>query len=100
MQDVLEILLPWALSLSALFALVLWDESHLPEDALARAWPPSTRAVAIFYFGVFALPVHFWRTRRSWLGLGQGILWGALVTALEEGVGWCIERAFRLWASS
>lgn len=90
MRDVAEILVPWALSTLALFSLLDWDESRLTPDALDRAWPPSTRTLALVYFGALALPIHFWRTRRTkqgfLIGVGALVVGFALYWAAGEGV--------------
>ena len=86
MGDILELLVPWAVTTYGMFALLAWDESRLPPDELARAWPVASRRIAVVYFGVLSLPVHFWRTRRSALGLAQGLAWGVGVALLNEGV--------------
>jgi hypothetical protein len=90
MRDVAEIVIPWAILTALLFALLDWDESRLDDEALARAWPPASRTLALVYFGLLSLPLHFARTRRSPLGLLQGFGWalGAFLAdwALSEGV--------------
>ncbi len=55
------------------FAVVLWDERRLPKEQLERAWPPVSRTLAVVAFGPLALPVHFWRTRRTVSGLFFGV---------------------------
>jgi peptidoglycan/LPS O-acetylase OafA/YrhL len=83
MRDVAEILVPWAMVTLTLFALLDWDESLLTTEQIERAWPPSTRTLAIVYFGILAVPVHFWRTRRTAQGALVGILAGVLVLGLD-----------------
>jgi hypothetical protein len=73
--DVAEIVVPWVFLTLALFALVDWDESRLDPIELERAWPPATRSLALAYVGLVSLPVHFWRTRRSFTGTLQGLAW-------------------------
>ena len=71
--------------------IVRWDERRLDAVRLSRAWPPSTRLSAAVAFGPLCLPVHFWRTRRSWwgvvLGLGLAIALTALSVALSAFLG-------------
>ncbi len=86
MIDIALLLVPWAVTTWCMFTLILWDERHLPPDQLARAWPPATRAIAIVYFGVLALPVHFFRTRRTPLGLVQGLAWALGMALVSEGL--------------
>jgi hypothetical protein len=91
MEDVIELLVPWAVTTCAIFALVRWDERRLSPQRLALAWPTTSKASAIVTFGFLAVPVHFWRTRRSWAGLGVGMLWGLAVAGLQIGVASAIE---------
>jgi hypothetical protein len=90
MRDVAEILVPWAVVTLALFAFLDWDESRLTPDQRGRAWPPATRTLAVVYFGVLAVPVHFWRTRRTEAGVSEGIDRGlvafGLYSAAAEGM--------------
>jgi hypothetical protein len=72
MRDVAEIVVPWVFMTLALFAIVDWDESRLSPRELGRAWPPATRTLALAYFGLVSLPIHFGRTRRSALGILLG----------------------------
>jgi hypothetical protein len=85
-KDVAAIIVPWAIITLALFALVDWDESRLDERSLERAWPPASRTLALVYFGMLALPIHFWRTRRSWSGFALGLGWAAGVLGLDWAV--------------
>ncbi|HWL84289.1 MAG TPA: hypothetical protein VNO21_00625 [Polyangiaceae bacterium] len=61
------------LGLSAVpFFIVRHDERRLPPAQLERAWLPSTRIVSALVFGPLCLPVHFWRTRRTFAGFRLG----------------------------
>jgi hypothetical protein len=107
MRDVAEIIIPWVFVTLGLFVLLDWDESRLSGDALENAWPPATRTLALVYFGMLSLPVHFWRTRVRWrlerLGVGGLVLKvaaraffipAALVVALAlSGVNWLLGEA-------
>jgi hypothetical protein len=89
MEDIVELVIPWAVTTYYLFALLAWDEHRLARVSpamLARAWPPTTRSVAIVYFGVLAIPVHFGRTRRSVLGVLQGLAWATAIGLVNKGV--------------
>jgi hypothetical protein len=55
--------------------IVSWDVAHLRGPQLERAWPDAGLWSAVVVFGPLCLPVHFIRTRRSWLGLGLGVFW-------------------------
>jgi hypothetical protein len=85
MRDVAEILVPWAIVTLALFAFLDWDESRMTPERLERAWPPATRTLAVVYFGTLGVPVllHFWRTRRSILGVLVGIAGSVLAFGLN-----------------
>jgi len=65
------------------FAIVWWDERRLRPEWLERAWPGSTRLAAAVAFGPLCLPVHFWRTRRSFFGFAFGCLITVGVLALN-----------------
>lgn len=89
--EVIELLVSWAVTTAMAFAVVIFDERRMSEERLERAWPTSTRAVALVYLGVFALPFHFARTRGSFRSLRGvfGIVYGFLmgiVVALVIGV--------------
>jgi hypothetical protein len=84
MSEVAPLLASWVVSIVLLFALLRWDESQLAPEQLARAWPPATRTLAIVYFSAFSLPVHGWRTRRSWAGLFRGCDLAIVVLIIDE----------------
>ena len=67
----------------AVFFIVLRDERALPPERLERAWPPTTRNLALVVLGVFALPFHYVRTRRSVLGFLVGLGLAVAVTAVN-----------------
>lgn len=83
MGDVLAIVLPWIATTWACFYVVGRDERRLPPSMLARAWPAVSKVSALVGFGLFAVPVHFWRTRRGWLGIVVGLLWGSGLVAVN-----------------
>lgn len=82
-QEMVELLVSFAVTTSALFAIVVYDERRLSPEACARAWPRTSRDAALVVFGVLALPVHFARTRRSVGGLLLGLLLSVAVSALN-----------------
>jgi hypothetical protein len=87
MHDVLEILVSWAVSTAFMFAVVMLDERRMDlrdDPRLERAWPPSSRASAIIGFGVIALPLHFLRTRRSFVGVLLALGFTALALLIES----------------
>jgi hypothetical protein len=92
MDEIFALVLSWAVTLGLIFAVLRRDERRLTAEQLGRAWPPSTRLMAPVYFGVFCLPVHFWKTRRSLGGLLVGLAWGVAITALDEAIDWGVDR--------
>lgn len=85
---VIELVLSWIVMNGFTFLVVILDERRLSEEALERAWPPSSRDAAIVAFGIFAVPIHFVRTRTHWrsarglLGLPWGLFLGIVAAAL------------------
>ena len=63
------------------------DEKHLNDRLLERAWPEASFWCSVVTFGLFCLPIHFLRTRRSAKGLGLGLAWTLCVALLEMGLG-------------
>src|SRR4051794_26669198 len=66
-SEAIALLVSWVVTTSLTFFIVVADERYLlragGEKRLERAWPPSSRAAAVFVFGVLCLPVHFAKTR-------------------------------------
>ncbi len=79
-----EVVVQWVVLTAVTFFFVVDDERHLDEASLERAWIPSSRTVALVYFGVLAVPFHFIKTRghlrsiRGFLGLFIGLFRGAI----------------------
>lgn len=94
MGEVLLFTLSLALGIAVPAAIVRWDLGRLRGERLARAWPEASFWLAVVVFGPICLPVHFIRTRRSWAGVGLGVLslgLGVLLVALPvEAVGWIV----------
>ena len=72
---------------------VIWrDERRLPPAQAVFAWPAASRLSAVVAFSPFCLPIHFWRTRRSFFGVLVGLFYVAVVLALNflssMGIGW------------
>jgi len=89
--EVLLYLLSFVLGILVPAVIVRWDLGRLTGERLARSWPEASLWSAVVVFGPLCLPVHFIRTRRSWAGLGLGLLWlvGAvlLISLPVEGLG-------------
>jgi hypothetical protein len=68
---------------------------RLSEERLERAWPDVSLWVAVVAFGPLCIPVHFWKTRRSGLGILLGWAWcvGSMIAlvAITNAVGWILE---------
>jgi hypothetical protein len=100
-EEVVELVVSWAVTTALLFLVVIVDERRMTEQRRERAWPASSRDAAIVAFGLFALPVHFARTRGDFrsargvfervLGMGLGIVLAGLVTAADGLVIWALD---------
>ena len=75
MGEVLLFTLSFALGIYVPWAVVRRDLSRLTGQALARSWPDSSLLAAVVAFGPLCVPVHFIRTRRTWLGVLLGLGW-------------------------
>jgi hypothetical protein len=100
MAEIVSLVASWVVSTALVFWIVRRDEARLSPAMLARAWPTASRRVAIVYFGVLCLPVHFARTRRSLEGLVLGLAWGVGVTIIDECVGEGVEELWKCVAST
>ncbi len=83
MREVAELLLSWIATTWACFAILRIDERRSTRIQRERAWPDSTRLSAVVVFGALALPVHFGRTRRTFLGVLLGLALAVSVVLLS-----------------
>jgi hypothetical protein len=74
---VVDFLLQLLLGVFLTATVVRRDMQRLPPEGLARAWNSASFWSAIVAFGPLSIPVHFVRTRRSFVGLALGVLWAA-----------------------
>jgi hypothetical protein len=88
MRELLVVVVPW-LTMTSLASLVLMlDERRLRGEARARSFPRASRLSASFGLALMSplqlvsIPVHFWRTRRSFVALLAGLGLAMLVLAL------------------
>jgi hypothetical protein len=80
----LTVLLLFGLGIALPHGVIVWDERRLSAEQLARAWSPASHWAAVVVFSGLCLPVHFWRTRRSFRGVLLGLGW-MLACALVQG---------------
>jgi hypothetical protein len=80
--QVLLFSLSFALGIAVPAAIVRRDLQRLSGELLARSWPDASLWAAVVVFGPLCLPVHFIKTRRSWLGLLLGLGWLACAIIL------------------
>ena len=73
MSEVLLLALSFVLNAALPYLIVRYDLKRLSPERLARAWPDASVLSAVYAFGPLCLPVHFTKTRRSWLGFGLGL---------------------------
>jgi hypothetical protein len=73
--EVLLYTLSFVLSIAVPATIVRRDLARLRGERLARSWPDSSLWSAVVVFGPLSVPIHFIRTRRSWVGLLLAILW-------------------------
>jgi hypothetical protein len=85
MRDVLLFSLQLVLGIVVPAAVVRRDVRRLPSRELARAWPDPSVWVAVALVSVFAVPLHFFRTRRTLRGVMLGIGWFLAVYAAALG---------------
>jgi hypothetical protein len=94
MSEALILALSFVLNAALPYLIVKRDLKRLSAERLARAWPDASLLSAVFAFGPFSLPVHFAKTRRSWLGLGLGLAACAAVllaqALLAAGLSWVL----------
>ena len=80
--EVLLFSLSFALGIAVPALIVRRDLARLQGEPLARAWPDASLWAAVVVFGPLCVPVHFIKTRRSWLGLLLGLGWLACAMLL------------------
>jgi hypothetical protein len=57
-------------------------ERRAVDEQLSRAWPDASVWSAVVVFGPISVPIHFLRTRRSWLGVLLALAWFVLALVL------------------
>jgi hypothetical protein len=89
--ELLQVLASWAVLLPGATAVLVVDERRLRGVQASRAWPGVSRDAAIF--GIFnfpllllvVLPLHFVRTRRTFVSFLVGVGWIAALVAADIG---------------
>lgn len=80
--EVLLFSLSFTLGIAVPALIVRRDLGRLQGESLSRAWPDASLWAAVVVFGPLCVPVHFIKTRRSWLGLLLGLGWLACAILL------------------
>ena len=93
MREALVMVLEFVAAIAVSVWVVLHDVKRLAPRLLARAWPATSIWSAVALLGPFAIPLHFVRTRRSFVGVGLGVAWLAGVVLVLEAFGWVLETA-------
>jgi len=92
MRDALVMVLEFVAAIALSGLVVTRDVKRLEPRLLARAWPTTSIWSAVALLGPFCIPLHFLRTRRSFLGLLLGVAWLAAAALSLEALGWVLER--------
>ena len=79
------------LNIALPYAIVRYDRSRLGDAERARGWNQASFACAVYFFGPFSLPAHFWVTRRRPLALLVGALLAIFVLGVEWAIGALLE---------
>lgn len=91
MTEVVELVLSAALQIYISYWVIRRDERQLSGVAWDRGFPAATFWSAVVVFGPLSIPIHFIRTRRSWAGLGLGMLWFSAALSVIALAGFSIE---------
>jgi hypothetical protein len=83
----------WVLNIVVPYLITRYDRRRLKPEQLERAWNVPSWACAVFFFGPFCLPAHFWITRRTLIGFLQGAAWAVAMLGSEYLLAVGIERA-------
>lgn len=97
MEEVLEYVVSLVFWTASVFFVVWNDERNLTQGEADRAWPKVSRLAAVVAFGPLCLPVHFWRTRRSFLGAFIGVSYVIDLAQLSWLLGEAIEKLSPGW---
>ena len=93
MRDVLVLIFQFAATITVSAWIVRRDVRHLDAELLARAWPEPSLWSAVVCFSPLCIPIHFIRTRRSFLGVTLGVAWFAGAVVAVDGGAWLLDTA-------
>lgn len=93
MRDVLVLLFQFAATIAVSAWIVRRDVRRLDAELLARAWPEPSLWSAVVCFSPLCIPIHFIRTRRSFLGVTLGVAWFAAAVVAVDGGAWLLDTA-------
>ena len=79
------------LNIAVPYLITLRDRRRLSSEELGRGWNTASWACAVFFFGLFCLPAHFWVTRRTARGLLVGGAWMIGVFVGEAALGYAVD---------
>lgn len=85
-MEVLLSALAFAMGIALPHWLLRWDGRRLTREQRDRGFNDASHWAAVVGFSVLAIPVHFYKTRRTLLGLAQGLVWTALVVGVTSAV--------------
>jgi hypothetical protein len=91
-MTVLDLLLQIGLGIGYSAWAVRRDMRALPPAELARAWNDASFWNAVVAFSLVCIPVHFVRTRRSFLGAAAGVDWMLLGLVGSSIIGDAVQR--------
>jgi hypothetical protein len=72
-REILVVASSFVLNAALPYWIVKYDLRRLGPDRLSRAWNDASFLAAVLAFGPLSIPVHFVKTRRSWVGLALGL---------------------------
>jgi hypothetical protein len=93
--DAIVVILSFTLGIAIPAWIIRFDMRRLSGERLERAWPDVSLWASVVAFGPLCIPVHFWKTRRSALGLLLGCAWciaaWVALAAVTSGAAWILE---------
>jgi hypothetical protein len=84
--ELVELVISFTVGVVGSAVVIVLDERRLSGAELERAWPTTSRNVAIYAFSPICVFLHFVRTRRDLRGSDFGLLWLAAIVLLDNGL--------------